>query len=42
MKVPVKLLVPVIVGFLPAIFVVIAGPGIIRLVRAFTSTTFGF
>jgi tight adherence protein C len=42
MKVPVKLLVPLIAGFLPAIFVTIAGPGIIRLVRAFSGQNFGF
>jgi len=29
----VKLLIPLIVGFLPAIIVVIVGPGIIRLVH---------
>jgi tight adherence protein C len=42
MKVPVKLLVPVIVGFLPAIFVAIAGPGIIRLVQAFSGSYIAF
>jgi len=36
MKVPVKLLVPLLVGFLPAIFVTIVGPGIIRLARVFS------
>jgi tight adherence protein C len=42
MKVPVKLLVPLIAGFLPAIFVSIVGPGIIRLARAFSGQNFGF
>jgi tight adherence protein C len=41
MKVPVKLLVPLLIGFLPAIFVAIAGPGIIRLVRVFSGQAFG-
>jgi tight adherence protein C len=42
MKVPVKLLVPLIVGFLPAIIVSIVGPGIIRLVQVFSGQSIGF
>jgi tight adherence protein C len=34
-KVPVKLLFPLILGILPAIFIVIAGPGVIRLIHSF-------
>jgi tight adherence protein C len=34
-KVPVKLLFPLILGILPAIFIVIAGPGVIKLVHSF-------
>jgi tight adherence protein C len=35
LKVPVKLLFPVIAGFLPAMFVVIVGPGVIQLSHSF-------
>ena len=42
MKVPIKLLVPLIAGFLPAIFVSIVGPGIIRLVQVFSGKSLGF
>jgi tight adherence protein C len=38
MKVPVKLLFPMIVGILPSTFVVIIGPGAIRLARSFLGT----
>jgi tight adherence protein C len=34
LKVPVKLLLPVIAGFLPSMFVVIVGPGVIQLTRS--------
>jgi len=34
-KVPVKLLFPLIIGILPAIFIVIAGPGVIQLFHSF-------
>jgi tight adherence protein C len=34
-KVPVKLLFPLILGILPAIFIVIAGPGVIKLIHSF-------
>jgi tight adherence protein C len=34
-KIPVKLLFPLILGILPAIFIVIAGPGVIKLIHSF-------
>jgi len=34
-KVPVKLVLPLILGIMPAMFVVIAGPGVIRLAHSF-------
>jgi len=37
-KVPVKIVVPLIVGILPALFVVILGPGAVSGYRAFTGT----
>ena len=37
-KVPVKLVMPLILGIMPAMFVVIAGPGIIRLAHSFLGT----
>src|SRR6266568_4654760 len=40
MKVPVKLLFPMIIGFLPATLLVVAGPGIIRLIQVFSGKTF--
>ena len=40
MKVPVKLLIPLILGFLPAMFIVVVGPGIIRLIHKFSGLGF--
>ena len=37
-KVPVKIVVPLIVGILPALFVAIIGPGAVSAYRAFTGT----
>jgi tight adherence protein C len=34
-KVPVKLLFPLIVGFMPSLFLVVAGPGVIQIARVF-------
>jgi tight adherence protein C len=40
MKVPVKLLLPLILGFLPAMFIVVVGPGVIRLMDKFSALGF--
>ena len=37
-KVPVKIVVPLIVGILPSLFVVILGPGVVNAFRAFTGS----
>jgi tight adherence protein C len=40
MKIPVKLLFPMIFCILPSMFVVLIGPGIIRLVQTFSGLQF--
>jgi len=35
-KVPVKILFPMLLGIFPALFIVIIGPGVIRMVATFS------
>jgi tight adherence protein C len=37
-KVPVKILMPVMLCFLPGIFIVILGPAVVSIIRAFSHT----
>jgi len=37
MKVPVKIMVPLVLFILPCLFIVVIGPGVIQIVHAFSS-----